>query len=34
MVLEAFITRKNETGEVDQKRGTSPHYITAQIWLK
>ena len=39
MVLEAIIAHKHETSEmydfkVDQKWGTPPHYITAQIWLK
>ena len=39
MVLETIIAHKSDTSgvydfEVDQKWGTSPHYITAQIWLK
>ena len=39
MVLEAIIAHKNGTSEmydfsVDQKRGTPPHCITAQIWLQ
>ena len=34
-----LLLTKNETSEmynfkVDQKRGTSPNYITAQNWLK
>ena len=39
MVLEVIVAQKNKTSEVydfkvDQKWGTPPQYITAQIWSK